>query len=420
MAKSGKNRIETKKYVARRELERRQNRNLVLGASAVVGLVLLVILYGVLSSLVFQPRRAVAKVNDESISVKQYQSEVRFQRYQLVSQYNSIAEFAASIEDEDTRAYFTSNLTQIQNQLNSFLLSDEVINQMIDSRLIRQGAEDLGIVISEAEVTQLLQSQLGYYPDGTPTPEPTLAPQMTSTLSPQQLTLITPTATSTSTLQITEEPEIQPSDAITTDLALDPTPTATPYTEDAYQANLQSVLTNFSPLGLDEQFLRDTLEFELYRSKLIEVIAADVKPEDDQVWARHILVTTAEEAQDVMDRLAAGDDFGVIASEVSTDPGSAASGGDLGWFGRNVMTPLFEEAAFDLEIGEISEPIETDFGFHIIQVLGHEVRPIDSATYEQLKEQALADWLALAREEAEIEISDILQEVTPSDPDITS
>lgn len=424
MAKSGKKRIETKKHLARKELERRQRRMLVIATAIVVGLVVLIVGYGIVESTLLQPRRAVATVNEDTITVRQYQSQVRYQRLQLVNQYLSTAQFAQSIEDEQTRAFFDNQLAQIQNQLNSFLLSQEVIDQMIDDRLIRQEAQERGIFVSEEEVDLRLKAELGYFPQGTPTSQPTLAPQMTSTLSPEQLSLITPTATSTTTIDIPEEPAETLTDtltatATTTETAeIAPAPTSTPYTEDAFEENLQAALNNLNDIGIDEDFLKDTLEFELYRTQFLDIIAADVEPEEEQVWARHILVVTEEEAQDVLDRLIAGEDFGEVAAEVSQDPGSASQGGDLGWFSRNMMTPAFEEAAFSLEIGEISDPIETDFGYHIIQVIGHEVRPIDSAQYEQLREQALEEWLVQAREEADIEISDILQEVTPADPDI--
>ncbi len=100
----------------------------------------------------------------------------------------------------------------------------------------------------------------------------------------------------------------------------------------------------------------------------------------EQARARHILVTvpaTASEAaveekrgvvEELRERIASGEDFAVIAGEVSEDPGSAANGGDLGWFRRGQMVPEFDAASFELPIGELSEPIRTSFGFHLIRV----------------------------------------------------
>lgn len=89
------------------------------------------------------------------------------------------------------------------------------------------------------------------------------------------------------------------------------------------------------------------------------------KPE--QVRARHILVETEEEANDIHAKLLDGEDFEELAKEHSKD-GSAAQGGDLGFFGRGQMVAEFEEVAFDLDIDEISEPVESQHGFHIIRV----------------------------------------------------
>ena len=86
-----------------------------------------------------------------------------------------------------------------------------------------------------------------------------------------------------------------------------------------------------------------------------------------EVRARHILLTSKEDAEKTLLRLET-EDFANLASEISEDPGSKVSGGDLGYFARNVMVPAFEEAAYTLKIGEISEIIESDFGFHIIKV----------------------------------------------------
>lgn len=87
-----------------------------------------------------------------------------------------------------------------------------------------------------------------------------------------------------------------------------------------------------------------------------------------EVCAAHILVATADEAADVEARLAAGEEFAVIATEVSTDPGSGANGGDLGCSAPSRYVPEFAEATMAAEIGVPTEPVESEFGFHIIRV----------------------------------------------------
>jgi peptidyl-prolyl cis-trans isomerase C len=100
--------------------------------------------------------------------------------------------------------------------------------------------------------------------------------------------------------------------------------------------------------------------------KVYDEAAAAQKPETE-VHARHILVATDADAQAALKRLKAGEDFTKLAKELSKDPGS--DGGDLGWFTKDRMVPEFADAAFKLEPGQTSDPVKSQFGWHIIQVL---------------------------------------------------
>ncbi|HET7390754.1 MAG TPA: peptidylprolyl isomerase [Nitrososphaeraceae archaeon] len=91
----------------------------------------------------------------------------------------------------------------------------------------------------------------------------------------------------------------------------------------------------------------------------------------DKIKCSHILVKKQSEAIAIIERLKKGESFGSIAKELSIDKGSAKKGGDLGLFGRGMMVKPFEEAAFNLKKGETtSEPIKTEFGYHIIKRAG--------------------------------------------------
>lgn len=85
-----------------------------------------------------------------------------------------------------------------------------------------------------------------------------------------------------------------------------------------------------------------------------------------EIQARHILVEQRYEADDLKKKLDQGADFGDLAKKFSQCP-SSRSGGDLGSFGRGRMVPSFDEAAFGLAVGDISEPVRTQFGYHLIQ-----------------------------------------------------
>ena len=105
---------------------------------------------------------------------------------------------------------------------------------------------------------------------------------------------------------------------------------------------------------------------------------------EEEVHARHILVPTEAEAKDIEDELKKGADFATLAKEKSKDPG-AADGGDLGYFTKDQMVPEFSAAAFKLDKGQISDPVHTQFGWHIIKVEDKRTKP--TPTFDQVRGQ---------------------------------
>lgn len=135
-----------------------------------------------------------------------------------------------------------------------------------------------------------------------------------------------------------------------------------------------------------------------------------LKPEQE-VHARHILVKTEDEAKDLVKQLKAGADFKELAQK-SSDGGSAHSGGDLGYFARGQMVKSFEDAAFALEAGQISDPIKSEFGWHVIKVEDKRTKP--APAFEEVKDQITAsltqaqlkDTVQKLRSSASVEIID--------------
>lgn len=131
--------------------------------------------------------------------------------------------------------------------------------------------------------------------------------------------------------------------------------------------------------------------------------------EGEEIHARHILVVSQEEAAALIERLEAGEDFAALAQEASTGP-SGPSGGDLGWFRHDDMVPEFADAAFALQAGEISPPVQSPFGWHVIKVEERRSAPVPgfeemTPTLEsQLAEQAVYDQIDALRADADIEI----------------
>ena len=118
--------------------------------------------------------------------------------------------------------------------------------------------------------------------------------------------------------------------------------------------------------------------------KLYDDSIKAMKPEME-IKARHILVPTEQEAKDIAAKLKSGVDFAKLAQDFSKDPGSGKEGGDLGWFTTDRMVPEFGEAASKMKPGQVSDPVKTQFGWHIIKV--EEMREKKPPTFEEVKDQ---------------------------------
>jgi peptidyl-prolyl cis-trans isomerase C len=101
--------------------------------------------------------------------------------------------------------------------------------------------------------------------------------------------------------------------------------------------------------------------------KIYDTQVAEAKPQEE-VRARHILVESQDKATEIYEKIAHGEDFAKMAKENSKDAGSKEEGGDLGYFSQGQMVPQFEEAALKLQKGEVSQPVQTQFGWHLIKV----------------------------------------------------
>jgi peptidyl-prolyl cis-trans isomerase C len=150
---------------------------------------------------------------------------------------------------------------------------------------------------------------------------------------------------------------------------------------------------------------REELRFQLLAQAIFERITASVPTTAEQVHARHILVGTEEEAQAILAKLQAGEDFATLAKEQSQDKNTREAGGDLGFFSRGqLISPEVEEAAFALSVGQISGVVRSQFGYHIIQVLEKvSDRPLPPEILNALREQTFARWMQEQRDSATIE-----------------
>lgn len=173
--------------------------------------------------------------------------------------------------------------------------------------------------------------------------------------------------------------------------------------------------------GLTEDALKANIRFNLLREKAtkdVEVTDEEIQKYYDQasveLKARHILVEDEETAKKAIERIKAGEDFAEVAKELSID-GSASSGGDLGWFSVGKMVTEFNDAAYALELNTISEPVKTEFGYHVIEVT--DKREVEYyGTLEEKKDEIRdliaeqkGDWnttVAKLLKEAKVEVKD--------------
>lgn len=434
--------VSHKKHIARLQRERQQSRLILYTFFGILGVVVLLLGYGWLDLNYLQLQRPVAKIGDTNILVKDFEPRVRLQRQQLLNDFNTYLQY---------QQFFGMNmdaqLQQIEFTLNSpSVLGQSVLDQMIDEEIIRQEAAKRGITVSEEEITAEIEAAFGYFPDGTPTP--TLTPEGLDTPEiPEEafsVVTVTPLAGVTSlpstpttaptqpAASASEDGETQPAPtatlAPTSTATLEstptpgptstPLPTATPYTYEAFEKTIEETSKNLGRLGFDEEYYRDFFEVQILSRKLKEALAAGVPVTETQVWARHILVGDPESAEDIIQQLKNGGDFGELAKEFSVDTGSAVNGGDLGWFGTGMMVPEFEAAAFALENpGDYTlEPVQSQFGFHIIQLIARQERPLPADRLETAKETSFQDWLTAIREEYSIETFDIWRQRVPTEP----
>lgn len=436
MAREKSQKVLTKKHLARIERERIQTRNLMIASFTVIALVVILIGYALLNQYVLVGYKTVANVNGDKITVREFQDQVRFDRWQLIRQYQqNLQMYQVFGADSSFSQSIKSSLQQIESQLSpdgAVTLGSTALDELIGNKIIEQEAAKRGITVTQEELDQAMQEAFGFYANGTPTPAITPTPASTSTLSAAQEALIatqvpsetpTPVETLAPTTAPTETPaENEPTGA--PEATATPYPTATPYTLEGYQNELKKVVDEVKGFGYSESKLREVIRISLLHKKLYDEITADVQPIQEQVWARHILVQDEAIANLLYDRLQAGAAWNEVAAQLPENdpenPSGVNTAEDLGWFGRGQMDPAFEEAAFKLSVGEISKPVKSGFGWHIIQVIGHEDRPLTSQQLQQERQQVFSEWFTQAKSAESIQQFDVWMDEIPDKPEITS
>jgi len=393
---------QNKKFLAQKQKEERQKRIIIFSTIAVLVIVFGLVVYGVLDRYVFKPKQTVIALEGETIKANEFEQQIRWQRRNRIIEIDQIlVTFQQLGGTPDVFAYFEAQLDQAVAQLQQpDLIGQEVLQMLSQELILRVEAQKMGIEIDEDRIDREIQEAFGFYIDGTPTPQATLdIPEPT-------------------------QEDLAEGESGDGEEEAAPDPTATPllvpteYTEDLFESNYQEFLDSLKNDGIKEQTIREIVRMAVIRQEIRDVVASDVSQTQEQVWVQHILVEDEETALEVLQKLDDGESFEDLAAEYSLDQSNAETGGDLGWFGRGQMVPAFEDAAFALEVGEVSDPVQTDFGWHILKSNGKEDRLLDSNAYEQLRNQAFSEWLLEIEAQYQPEINENWSRFVIAEPSI--
>lgn len=395
-------RSETRKQSRMRERDQEQQRVLFIVLGIVAALIVIVLVVGYWRTVIAVQDETIATVNGVPLKVHDYQTRARFDAQTIVSRINSIQNAFQQFNADDPAMaslvqYYQNQLSQQQQALQQ--VPSKALENLIDDELVRQEAAKRGITVTAAEVDREIElsisENLGYErPTATPTdgPSPTPTHTHTPTLTPTNTAtpLVSPTATATLSATLVPTPTDGPTET--------PEPTQTPLGPDAYATELAKLKENVSKLNISFDDYRKIVEIDLLRQRLNDALGKEVKTTAEQVHVAHILVKSFEEAQAVERRLQAGEDFGSLAAELSIDPSAKTNQGDLGWAARGQFVKEFEDAAFSLPVLQVSAPVTSSFGIHIIKILEKDAnRALEPAALEQARASALSDWLQQAR-----------------------
>jgi peptidyl-prolyl cis-trans isomerase C len=205
--------------------------------------------------------------------------------------------------------------------------------------------------------------------------------------------MATPVAAAPAATPLGGTPGATPLAATPTAALATPNPDAALATAEAGYAQFADTFFDLGHLS-QQDYERLVAAPALARQKVADALGATVGQSAPQVHASHILLPTQEEAEAARQRVSGGEDFATVARELSTDTATAGNGGDLGWFTREEMVPAFADAAFALQPGAISDPVQTEFGWHIIEVAESDPdRPLTDAQIQRVKQAEIEHWV---------------------------
>jgi parvulin-like peptidyl-prolyl isomerase len=416
----------------RMEKEAIIQRLVLIGVAIAGGLAAIIVVGALLYDQAIVPGQAVAAVNGDTITVSEFEQRVRLERAFINNRLNDIIRQSAEFGDQGEQfLQFQFGQEPYASWWNEIQVSDQlgnrVLNDMIADEIVRAEAAERGITVTDEQVQEKINAFFGYDPEAilaatqpeataeateetTPTPTPFVSP----TPSPEP----SPTAPPTPTHVPTEDPDAAPT--ATSFPTLTPFPTTDP-TQAAidFQTEVDSTFNEVaSTAGVSREFILEYFRMQALRDALAEAALEDFEATEQFVNIRHILVETEEEAQDILAALEAGESFAELARAASTDTGSAENGGVYDWAPASQYVEPFANAVGDGEIGAFLGPVATEFGFHVIQVIGRRDEPMPEEQIEFERAEALDTYLEELRtsENYTVETFPIWVDNVPNEP----
>jgi parvulin-like peptidyl-prolyl isomerase len=354
-----------------------------------------------------EPNQAVVTVDGEPITVAEYQERVRVERLREITQLRQ----AIELNNIQTSLDSMFQVTRLQLRLKQAQesgtetneIGKEVLDQMIKEVLVRQEARRRGLAASDEDIQRRIEENVGYYRHGTPTPFPTPTP--------------VPNPSATPTLPFTPIP-ITPG---TPEPRTPPLPTVTPLTEAGFQRILEESVAEWGAVGFTETDLRRLVEAQVLEQKLRDALATELPNPDEHVQGSFITFRSEADAQPVVDRLNAGEDFTKLMEEVRSGKlGVSGRPGQIPWLPRGSLAPRFgdefEQHAFDTPVGGHSRLFaDKDGRYFIIYIADRQVRELDPFSLQLRKDTLFNQWLE-ERRKAAVTIGDDWKSHVPLDP----
>lgn len=410
-------------YRSRAERESEIQRYVILGTGIAVAVIVIILAAAIIVDQIITPNQAVASVNGQNITVSQFEKRVRLERVLRIQRISAFVNFYRQFGYPDDQIG-----QQLQQQepyntyYNELQIPDKmgltVVNDMIEDQLIRQAAAEKGVTVTQEQIQEQVNQFFGYDPKAIAEAESTAEATATVEPSATPTPFVSPTPSPTPTT--TPTPELTPTASTTPQATFSPEPTLSSTQQaDQFTTNKNDFYSQLrSETGMSDNDINAYFESLALRQALRDSVATDITSTGPFVDARHILVATEEEANDIIDALKNGESFADLAKAVSTDTGSGAKGGELGWSPVSQYVKPFADAVLSAEIGAVVGPVKSEFGYHVIQVRAREDRDLTTDQADTAKENVFKTWLDnLKTEKADqTKTFDIWINHVPTDP----